>query len=228
MKKILILFITLILIIFILSGCKFFSTDEDLKNAATGAENELLGILDQNETETAESTQDDGDDIPINNPSGTYSVPVEDGLHITGMPIEIDIDEYRLEVMGEVEIPLSLTFDQIKEMDHIRIYAELECPGFFIDEGYWTGIEVKDLLELAKLKDGADMVQFIAYDGGYKKSLSLDDVFSSNGLIVAYHFDDNEFSEVHGFPLRIVAKDEIGSIWVKWLGKIEVLPAAEN
>ena len=113
-------------------------------------------------------------------------------------------------------------------MKQTRIYAELECPGFFTDKGYWTGVEIKDLLELAEIKDEADNVQFSAYDGGYNKSVSIDDVFSSDGFLVAYHFDDNEFSEVHGYPLRIVAKGELGSIWVKWLGKIEVLSGSED
>jgi DMSO/TMAO reductase YedYZ molybdopterin-dependent catalytic subunit len=222
MKKILILSITLFSIIFLLSGCQFYSLDKSEGSAG----DELLGLVQQNNI--ARENQEEEYDIPINDPASGYSVPVEDGLHITGIPIEIDINEFRLEITGEVENPLSLTFDQVKEMDHIRIYAELECPGFFIDKGYWTGVEIKDLLYLAETKDSAEKVDLISYDGSYIKSVSIDDIFSSEGFLVAYHFDDNEFSEVHGYPLRIVAKDEIGAIWVKWLGKIEVLPALEN
>ncbi|MES0341491.1 MAG: molybdopterin-dependent oxidoreductase [Candidatus Humimicrobiaceae bacterium] len=222
MKKILISSITLFLIIFLLSGCQFYSLDK----SEGGAGEELLGLLQQNNT--ARENQEEEYDIPINDPASAYSVPLVDGLHITGSPIEIDINEFRLEIIGEVENPLSLTFSQIKEMDHIRIYAELECPGFFIDKGYWTGVKVKDLLKLAEVKDSAENVEFISYDGSYIKSVSIDDVFFSDGLLVAYHFDDNEFSEVHGYPLRIVAKGEIGAVWVKWLGKIEVFPLLEN
>ena len=222
MKKILISSIIFFLIIFLLSGCQLYSLDK----SEAGAGEELLGLVQQNNI--AKENQEEEYDIPTNNPASAYSVPLEDGLHITGTPIEIDINEFRLEISGEVENPLSLTFDQIKEMDHIRIYAELECPGFFIDKGYWTGIEVKDLLDLAEVKDNAESVEFISYDGSYIKSVSIDDVFSNDGLLVAYHFDDNEFSEIHGYPLRIVAKGEIGAIWVKWLGKIEVLPTSEN
>ncbi|GAI46183.1 unnamed protein product, partial [marine sediment metagenome] len=46
-----------------------------------------------------------------------------EGLHVTGHPIEVDINTYRLEVVGAVESPLSLTFDEIKKMDLERRYV---------------------------------------------------------------------------------------------------------
>jgi DMSO/TMAO reductase YedYZ molybdopterin-dependent catalytic subunit len=223
MKRLLLVPLILILVILIVSGCWINLSEKVQGERTKDTGDELLGIIDQDK-----NTQDKGDDIPINEPSGAYSVPFVDGLHVTGNPIEINIKEYRLEVTGEVKNPLSLTFKQVKEMEPTKLYAELECPGFFIDEGYWTGVEIRELLELAEVKDGANKVQFIAYDGGYKKSLPLDTVLSADGLLVAYHFEDKEFSDVHGYPLRIVAKGEIGSVWVKWLGKIEVLSEPDN
>jgi sulfite oxidase len=42
------------------------------------------------------------------------------------------------------------------------------------------------------------------------------------GMLVAYSFEDKPLPKVHGYPLRVVAKDQPGSRWVKWLGEIVV------
>jgi DMSO/TMAO reductase YedYZ molybdopterin-dependent catalytic subunit len=151
------------------------------------------------------------------------SYPEVDGLHVTGNPVAVSISQYTLEVTGAVDNPLSLTFDEVKGMEPVRKFISLVCQGFFTDEGYWTGVEVRKLLELAQVKDDASKVRFIDLRGDYSKTLPIEKVIKSDGIIVAYHFNDKEFSEIHGYPLRIAADGEPGYIWVKWLGEIEVL-----
>ncbi len=64
-------------------------------------------------------------------------------------------------------------------------------------------------------------VTFISADGGYSASLALDEVMGE-GMLIAYSFDDKPLPKVHGYPLRVVAKDQQGNRWVKWLGEIVV------
>ncbi|MES0342310.1 MAG: molybdopterin-dependent oxidoreductase [Candidatus Humimicrobiaceae bacterium] len=146
-----------------------------------------------------------------------------DGLHVTGNPVAVSISQYRLEVSGAVDNPLSLTFGEVKEMESVRIFISLVCPGFFTDEGYWTGVKVSKLLELAQINEDAARVRFTSLDGDYNRTLSVEKIMENEGIIIAYHFNDKEFSEIHGYPLRVAAENEPGYIWVKWLGKIEVL-----
>ena len=145
-----------------------------------------------------------------------------EGLHITGELIDVDIKIYRLEIAGAVDKTLSLTFDEVKSLPSVRIYSELDCPGFFTDKGYWTGVKILDLLDMAGLKENAKRVEFSAVDGSYSKILALEEI-QPEDFLIAYKFNDKEFSKYHGFPLRVVAKGLPGSVWVKWLGKIEVL-----
>jgi len=151
------------------------------------------------------------------------SYPEIDGLHVTGTPVAVNINSYRLQIKGAVDKPLSLTFDEIKDMESVRKYIVLECPGFFTDEGYWTGVQVRKLLGSAGLKPDAAEVRFTSLDGGYSRSISIEDIFSNEGIMVAYNFNDMEFPEIHGYPLRLAAEGEPGYVWVKWLGEIEVL-----
>jgi DMSO/TMAO reductase YedYZ molybdopterin-dependent catalytic subunit len=153
---------------------------------------------------------------------GTNYLNLYEGLHITGTPIDVDINTYRLKIDGTVDKELSLTFDDIKNMKSVRGEIELICPGFFVDKGYWTGVSVIDLLNLAGIKKEAKNVKFISIDGSYTQTLPIEKV-KGDGFLIAYQFNDKEFSKYHGYPLRLVAKGEAGSYWVKWLGEINVV-----
>jgi len=152
---------------------------------------------------------------------GTNYLNLYEGLHITGNPIDVDIKTYRLKVSGIVDKELNLTFDDIKNMKSVKEEIELVCPGFFIDNGYWTGVRVIDLLNLAGIKKEAKNVKFISIDGSYTQTLSIEKV-KGDGFLIAYQFNDKEFSKYHGYPLRLVVKGEAGSYWVKWLGEINI------
>jgi DMSO/TMAO reductase YedYZ molybdopterin-dependent catalytic subunit len=128
--------------------------------------------------------------------------------------VDIDIKTYRLKITGAVETPLRLSLEEIKSMDTQREFVTLECPGFFTDEGNWTGVRMADLLDLAGVKPGAEQLKFVAADGKYSANLKLDTAMDE-GMLIAYAFKDKPLPKVHGFPLRVVAKDQPGNRWVK-------------
>jgi DMSO/TMAO reductase YedYZ molybdopterin-dependent catalytic subunit len=148
-------------------------------------------------------------------------VELFEGLHVTGRPIEVDITAYRLHIRGLVSNELSFSFEEIKSMGSVTKEIVLECPGLFTDVGQWTGVPLMTLIEQAGPGASAESVVFSAIDDSYSVSLRLDEI-NSDGILVAYHFNDKEFHEYHGYPLRIVAEGWAGSKWVKWLGEIRV------
>ena len=158
---------------------------------------------------------------PLSNTNNPPYLSLVDGLHVTGETIDVDIETFRLRVRGEVEKPLELSFDEIRSLSTSRISMQLECPGFFLDEGFWTGVEVKDVLSLAGVKEAASSVRFICLDEYYSSELTLDRI-NEGEVLLAFEFNDELFPPYHGYPLRVAAQGETGSTWVKWLGEILV------
>ena len=102
--------------------------------------------------------------------------PVVEGLHVTGQPVDIDPQSFRLRVGGAVETPLSLSLSEIRGMKAERRLVTLVCPGFFVDEGHWTGVRISDLLDMAGVKEGATRVEFLAADSSYRATLRLEEI----------------------------------------------------
>jgi sulfite dehydrogenase (cytochrome) subunit A len=171
--------------------------------------------------ETAQSpdNSEDKDKAPVVRSVGY--VEKSDGLHVTGKPIDIDIDSYRLRIGGAVSNELSLSFEDVKGYDSTVAQMELNCPGVFTDIGAWTGVPVSVLLKEAGLNSDTSTVKFVSFDGSYSQKLPLDRVMEGD-ILVTYQFEGKEFSRVHGYPLRISAPGEVGAVWVKWLGTIVI------
>jgi sulfane dehydrogenase subunit SoxC len=154
-------------------------------------------------------------------PPASLYLKLVDGLHVTGTPVEVDAESFRLRLEGAVERPLSLSLEQLRALPAVREEITLNCPGFFTDRGVWTGVPVRDLLAMAGARPGANRVTFTSLSQGYSSTLSLEEL-QRDGMLVAYEFEGKPFPVVHGFPLRLTAKDHQGSVWVKWLGEIRV------
>src|SRR6476660_5172184 len=49
--------------------------------------------------------------------------------HLTGIPLSIDPDAFRLQIGGKVNTPLSLSLAELKGMDAIETVAVNQCSG---------------------------------------------------------------------------------------------------
>ncbi len=103
---------------------------------------------------------------------------------------QIDVDTYRLTVDGEVDKPLSLTYEEIKQLPQKRFQVTFECCGNSpVPEYYtkslrissvmeqikghgimgnaeWAGVSLADVLNLAGVKSSAVEVMFEGSDHG--------------------------------------------------------------
>lgn len=142
-------------------------------------------------------------------------------VQIGGTP-DINLDEWRLEITGEVENPLLLTYEDLIKMPATQVVETLECvsdPTFLRANIIWTGIKLSYLLQQAKVKPTAVKLIFYGADG-YVSDLPLK--YLNDQMIVAYLLDGMKIPKVHGFPARVVIPGWWGYKHVKWVTKIEV------
>src|SRR4030067_2920991 len=61
--------------------------------------------------------------------------------------VAVDINTYRLKITGKVKQPLSLTYDEILKYPSLIETVLLICPGFFTNNGRWSGVSFRTLLK---------------------------------------------------------------------------------
>lgn len=134
--------------------------------------------------------------------------------------VAIDSETYRLKITGKVERPLSLEYDQILKYPSMTDVVLLICPGFFANNGRWTGVNLKSLLQEAQVKKEA---QYIDIKGAYGKGVRIPlKTIDQKRIFLAYRVNGETLPQKHGFPLRLVYEDAYGYDWVKYVDEIVV------
>jgi sulfoxide reductase catalytic subunit YedY len=134
---------------------------------------------------------------------------------------DVDLKKWQLEIVGQVQRSMKLTYDQILAMPSIEKNVLLICPGVFAYYARWKGISVARLLEKAGLDSGVTDVRFSGPNRGYEKTarFPIADIFADR-VFLAYGVNSSVLPKKHGFPLRVVAEDYYGGDWVKYVYKI--------
>lgn len=166
--------------------------------------------------------------------------------HLADIPLEIDPDQYRIEIGGRVDKLLSLSLQDLKTgFDPIEFVAVNQCSGnsrgFFeprvaggqlgngaMGNARWKGVPLKALLDRAGVQKGAVQVSFDGLDGpvipdtpDFVKALELDHARDGE-VMVAYGMNGQDLPWLNGFPVRLVVPGFYGTYWVKHLAKITV------
>jgi sulfite oxidase len=166
---------------------------------------------------------------------------------------EIDAAAFRLVVEGMVERPLELTLDRLQnDFPRRTVMATLECAGNrrneltaiaptpeetpwqagAIGNAFWSGVPLKELLNAAGVKLGAQYVEFQGIDDvirkdkhvGFGGSIALDKAWSDE-VLLAHEMNGKPLEPMHGYPLRALVPGYIGARSVKWLTRITVQAA---
>jgi DMSO/TMAO reductase YedYZ molybdopterin-dependent catalytic subunit len=136
-------------------------------------------------------------------------------------PQYVNASTYTLTVDGLVENREEYSYSALMErFPHYRKVVTLYCVEGWDVTILWEGIRVKDLLEEAGVKPGANTVIFYAEDG-YSSSLPLAYI-EDRDILLAYAMNNVTLPAERGFPFQLVAEDRWGYKWVKWVNRIEV------
>jgi DMSO/TMAO reductase YedYZ molybdopterin-dependent catalytic subunit len=173
--------------------------------------------------------------------------------HLAILPTRVDLAEFRLNLGGHVEQPLSLSLEELrKDYEPVSLVAVNQCSGNSrslyqprmpgvqwgngaLGNARWTGVRLVDLLAKAKVKAKAVDVSFNGLDGpvlpAAKDFAGTPDFIKSLSIdhaadgevMVAYEMNGKPLPMLNGFPLRLVVPGWYATYWVKALNEITVL-----
>lgn len=155
---------------------------------------------------------------------------------------ELNESDWRLEISGLVDQPMTLTLDDLKARERQEVTFTIECSGnsaFPFNKGLvgnatWGGTPLASLLEEAGVQEDGREIVFWGADAGeqtwrevtiteqFARGMSLADAMSPDNLLT-YEMNGEPLPPLHGFPLRLIAPGWYGVANVKWLTRIEVL-----
>ena len=133
---------------------------------------------------------------------------------------------WRLEVYGQVERPISLSYDNLRRLPHAEQTSDFHCvTGWTVRNVRWGGVRLSHLLELVRPKRTARALWFVSAEDPYMDSLTLEQASLPDAML-AYDMDGTPLSRAHGAPLRMVIPEMYGYKNTKWVSKIIVSDTA--
>jgi DMSO/TMAO reductase YedYZ molybdopterin-dependent catalytic subunit len=164
---------------------------------------------------------------------------------------KLDVETWRLQVVGAVNKPLELTHADILKPPATTTPVTLECAGngrAFLDPkakgvqwqlgavstAEWTGVTLATILQRAGVHADAVDVVLEGADGGEVKNepKPTGPIHFARGLplakamkpevLLAHQMNGEALSAAHGYPLRAIIGGWYGMASVKWLSRIVV------
>ena len=175
--------------------------------------------------------------------------------HLDGVPNAVDLKTWKLKIEGNVKTPIAFSFDElIRNFTPVSVAATNQCSGNSrsrlqprvaggqwgngaMGNAMWTGVRLRELLQLAQVKDGSVQVQFQGLEtgqgpSGFPSNIFLKSLDLSNTVfdecIVAYLMNGEPLPMLNGFPVRLVVPGYFATYWTKCLTWIRVLEAPDE
>ncbi len=146
----------------------------------------------------------------------------------------VDPGTWTLVIDGMVDQRVELSFQDLLDMGVDEYGITLTCVsnevgGGLVGNALWLGVPIRDVLAMAGVQDGADMVLSTSVDG-YTASTPLSSL-TDDGIdaIFAVGMNGEPLPMEHGFPVRMVVPGLYGYVSAtKWVTELKVTTFAED
>jgi sulfite oxidase len=162
------------------------------------------------------------------------------------VPHTPDPKQWKLQVDGEVDHPLTLTLDELKDLPRASATCVLQCAGNgramqqplvpgvqwrygAVGNAKWTGVRIRDVLGRAGVHDTAKHLHLFGSDDPpgkvppFLRSIEMEKALADG--ILAWEMNNQPLPVAHGAPLRVIVPGWAGDHWMKWL--VRISPQAE-
>jgi DMSO/TMAO reductase YedYZ molybdopterin-dependent catalytic subunit len=156
---------------------------------------------------------------PARLPPGQYLTEKWPVLHAGGIP-DTDLTTWDFKVFGEVEEPVTLSWDELKALPSTEITIDIHCVTRWSRfDTRFRGVRWSELAKLCRPKAGAGFVLAHA-EQGFTANVPL---AALEEAVLAYEADGEPLEPEHGWPLRLVVPSRYFWKSAKWLRGLELL-----
>ncbi len=145
--------------------------------------------------------------------------------------LEGGFTDWKLEVRGLVDTPLSLSMDDLRSLKQRTQITRHDCVEGWSAIGEWTGPQLSDVLDMAKLQEGANFIVFRCADtlsgGEYYESVDMIDAYHPQ-TIIAHMLNGEPLPQKNGAPLRMRIERQLGYKHPKYLTAIEAVASFDD
>jgi DMSO/TMAO reductase YedYZ molybdopterin-dependent catalytic subunit len=157
---------------------------------------------------------------PARLPPGQYLTEKWPVLHAGSVP-DTDLANWDLRVFGEVENPITLSWDELNALPEAESVQDIHCVTRWSRfDARFGGVHWHELAKLVRPKPSARFVVAHA-EQGFTSNVPLDFLEDDNALL-ATEADGEPLTPEHGWPLRLVIPGKYFWKSAKWLRAIEL------
>jgi DMSO/TMAO reductase YedYZ molybdopterin-dependent catalytic subunit len=140
----------------------------------------------------------------------------------------VDTATWQLRIHGLVERETTLDWDQLISMPQFEQYVTIACVsnevgGHLVGNAKWTGIRLRDVLEIAGPTSSATQLVGRSVDG-WTAGMPMEWVMDpAREPMIAVAMNDVPLPRAHGYPARLIVPGLFGYVSAtKWLRELEL------
>jgi DMSO/TMAO reductase YedYZ molybdopterin-dependent catalytic subunit len=140
----------------------------------------------------------------------------------------VDLATWQLTVKGLVDRETTLSYADLAELPLFEQYVTIACVsnevgGNLVGNAKWTGVRLREVLDMAGVQAGATQLVGRAVDG-WTAGMPTEWVMNSEREpMIALKMNDELLPRVHGFPARLIVPGLYGYVSAtKWLAELEL------
>jgi DMSO/TMAO reductase YedYZ molybdopterin-dependent catalytic subunit len=157
---------------------------------------------------------------PARLPPGQYFTEKWPVLHAGEVP-DVDIATWTLALNGEVEEPVTLSFEELTALPATEVTSDIHCVTRWSRfDAHFKGVHWRELAKLCRPKPSARFA--IAHaEHGFTANVPLAALEDEQALVV-YEADGEPLTPEHGYPVRLFIPTKYFWKSAKWLTGIEL------
>ena len=209
----------------LLAGCEKLSHTGWFSKLLGSAESVNHALRNATNSRVAMAQEFSADDLsPSFRSNGTSDPSNEDYRRLAAG----NFAEYRLEVGGQVQSPMSLSLSELRGLPARTQITRHDCVEGWSAIGKWRGARLSALLEHVRPLSSAKFVVFHCADsledGGppYYESIDMEDAYHEQTLL-AYELNDQPLPIANGAPIRLRVERQLGYKMAKYVMRIELV-----